>query len=243
MHLRNYHSLSRSIEKQMSMSINRLLFIAVTFWLSYASLVPSASAEQFILHDDLCSWPVQPGVHRTSTGASFWEWRTGQHVPTNWVAPVNYRDGTGHVRFEVMTNECHASRRLAFTFWSAQILTNKGTGHFQFPHVVNFTNCQVTVASVPLLKLGWDCSKGNCDRNQWPWEGGSYGGYIYAGCEGFGPAWRGFTGAKLDDHMPPVKVRITVILVAAGDTFEKPAGWDEYGKLELKVNPAKATAK
>ena len=43
--------------------------------------------------------------------------------------------------------------------------------------------------------------------------------------------------------MPANKVRITVILVAAGDTFKKPAGWDEYGKLELKPDPVKATAK
>ena len=221
------------------MNTNRFRVVAAMILCTGASCVFSASAAQFILHDDLCSWPVQPGVHRTSTGASFWEWRTGQHVPTNWVTPVNYRDGTGHVRFEVITNECRANRRLAFTFWSSQILANKGNGHFQFPQVVNFTKGQVAVASVPLLKLGWDCSNGNCDRAQWPWEGGSYGGYFYAGCEGFGPAWRGFTGAKLDDNMPPVKVRVTVILVAAGDTFEKPVGWDEYGKLELKVNPVK----
>ena len=225
------------------MSMSRLAFVAVTFWLSCARFVPSASAEQFILHDYLCSWPVQPGVHLTSTGASFWEWRTGANVPTNWVTPVNYRNGTGHARFEVITNECRANRRLAFTFWSSQILSNKGTGHFQFPHVVNFTNGQVALHSVPLLKLGWDCTKGNCDRDQWPWEGGAYGGYIYAGCEGFGPAWRGFTGATVDTNMPAVKVRVTVILVAAGDTFQKPVGWDEYGKLERSLAPAKSPGK
>ena len=65
------------------MSVNRFVFVAVTFWLSCASFVSNASAEQFILHDDLCSWPVQPGVHLTSTGASFWEWRTGQQILTN----------------------------------------------------------------------------------------------------------------------------------------------------------------
>ena len=221
----------------------RFTTLALTWLWSCVGLALSASAEQFLLHDDRCSWPVPPGVHRTSTGASFWEWRTGQQVPTNWVAPVNYRDGIGHVRFEVIMNECRANRRLAFTFWSAQILTNKGTGHFQFPHVINFTNRQVTVASVPLLKLGWDCSKGNCDREQWPWEGGSYGGYIYAGCEGFGPAWRGFKGAELDDLMPKVQVRITVILVAAGHSFEKPVGWDGYGKLEMTMNPVNPAEK
>ena len=37
--------------------------------------------------------------------------------------------------------------------------------------------------------------------------------------------------------MKPVAAWGTVIVVAAGDTFQKPPGWDEFGKLELKLRP------
>lgn len=86
-----------------------------------ASVVATASAEQFVLFDEVFTFEEKDAVptqsHLMVNAAKF-----GKETPKDWTQPVDYRNGTIHIRFEVLEKPPGDTP----TFWSLCYIPVKG---------------------------------------------------------------------------------------------------------------------
>jgi hypothetical protein len=190
-------------------------------------LVPRvpAQAEQFFLFDELAAYPA----HNHGAGAAFHGWLANPSVPTNWVAPVNYRDGTAYVRYEVLRKQEPGSWKTLATMWSKR---NHGEIHRFFTwandlQVGNVYNGQVAIQDQTI----------DGGPVEWNWEDAVDEGYIVCAYAGSPPKYRHLWDEAADQSLPlydemlPITNRVTVIIVSHGGTFAAPQGWTEYNAM------------
>jgi hypothetical protein len=85
------------------------------------SLAPAAHAEQFVLFDEVFTFEEKDAVP-TQSHLYVKAERFGKETPKDWTQPVDYRNGSVHVRFEVLEKPPGETP----TFWSVCYIPNKG---------------------------------------------------------------------------------------------------------------------
>lgn len=94
------------------------LFLMGT-WLLF--VLPNAGADQFVLFDQVFTFAEKDAIptksHLHVNAAQF-----GNDTPKDWTSPIDYRNGTVHMRIEVLEKPPGG----APTFWSICYLPNKG---------------------------------------------------------------------------------------------------------------------
>jgi hypothetical protein len=99
----------------MSVIVRLLPFAVLTV------VVATASAEQFVLFDEVFTFEEKDAVptqsHLMVNAAKF-----GKGTPKDWTQPVDYRNGTIHIRFEVLEKPPGDTP----TFWSLCYIPVKG---------------------------------------------------------------------------------------------------------------------
>jgi hypothetical protein len=84
------------------------------------SLAATAAAEQFVLFDEVFTFEEKDAVP-TQSHLKVMPDRFGKDTPKDWTQPVDYRNGTLHIRFEVLEKPSDIP-----TFWSLCYIPNKG---------------------------------------------------------------------------------------------------------------------
>lgn len=191
-------------------------------------------AQQFVLHDNICSYPVSDSAYIHGAGAAFHKWRPGPNVILNWEKPVNYRDGKAYVRYEVMEMQETGKWCAGFSMWSAGRRLHYS--HWLYPFAKPLEKGKVVTFEVEIQKLRWDGSPGYKPED-WDWTNVTSEGYIFCACQDDPPRYRHPWDEKADKNLPtydamkPVKNRVTVIIVAKGAEFVPPKGWYKPGGL------------
>lgn len=85
------------------------------------SLTATAQAEQFVLFDEVFTFEEKDAVP-TQSHLYVKAERFGKETPKDWTQPVDYRNGSVHVRFEVLEKPPGETP----TFWSVCYIPNKG---------------------------------------------------------------------------------------------------------------------
>jgi hypothetical protein len=118
---RQYHSglcafgASRPQPKELLMSFRILLLL---FGMTLAT---TAYAEQFVLFDEAFTFEEKDAVP-TQSHLMVKAEQFGKDTPKDWTQPVDYRNGTVHIRFEVIEKPAGETP----TMWSLCYIPNKG---------------------------------------------------------------------------------------------------------------------
>jgi hypothetical protein len=86
-----------------------------------SSLFSMAYAEQFVLFDDVFTFELKDAVP-TQSHIKIPADRFAKQTPKNWTQPIDYRDGTVHIRYEVLEKPAGGTP----TMWSVCYIPNKG---------------------------------------------------------------------------------------------------------------------
>ena len=177
------------------------------------------SARQFTLLDIVAEYP---GTNHGG-GAAFVRWFPYPKVPKNWITPTNYKDGTAHVRYSVLDKQDPGTFSTVATFWSRK---HHDTIHKHFPKFSNIQQGRVYTGSNAIQDLHTD--GGPVD---WRWDEAVDEGYIACTCPVYRHIWQttADTTKPLYDEMKPITLRVTVIIVSQGGTFQQPSWWKTYG--------------
>lgn len=84
-------------------------------------LFTTAAAEQFVLFDEVFTFEEKDAVP-TKSHLYVKPERFGKDTPKDWTQPVDYRNGTVHIRYEVLEKPPGGTP----TFWSLCYIPNKG---------------------------------------------------------------------------------------------------------------------
>jgi hypothetical protein len=85
------------------------------------ALATAARAEQFVLFDEVFTFEEKDAVP-TQSHLMVKAEKFGKDTPKDWTQPVDYRNGTAHIRFEVLEKPPGETP----TFWSVCYIPNKG---------------------------------------------------------------------------------------------------------------------
>ncbi len=92
------------------------------------ALAPGAAlADQFVLFDETFTYTKDDADHSKPSKSHYYVkgMKLNQDRPKDWTAPVDYRNGTVHVRLEVIEKPSGGEP----TTWSLCYIPNKGTGN------------------------------------------------------------------------------------------------------------------
>lgn len=218
--------------KKMKKIEGSLLFILMLCFL--ISSPQCLIAQQFVLHDNICSYPVTDSAYIHGAGTAFHKWRPGPDVILNWETPVNYKEGKAYVRYEVLEKQEPGKWTAGFSMWSAGRKLHYS--HWLFPFAKPLEKGKVYNFEVEIQKLRWDGSPGYKPED-WDWTNVTSEGYIFCSCQDDPPRFRHPWDEKANKSLPtydvmkPIKNRVTVIIVAKGAEFIPPKGWNESGGL------------
>lgn len=100
----------------------QLVFLTLPF-----ALALSAAAEQFVLFDVAFTYTKTDADNSTHSKSHYYvkEPKLNPNRPRDWTAPVDYRNGTVHIRAEVIEKPAGA----APTTWTLCYIPNKGQGN------------------------------------------------------------------------------------------------------------------
>jgi len=100
--------------------LRHLKFISLSFYI-FISALTALNAEQFVLFDKTFTYETKDAIptksHLKIPASQF-----GKNTPKDWTSPVNYRNGTVYIRFEIL--EMPNSK--VPTKWSVCYIPNKG---------------------------------------------------------------------------------------------------------------------
>jgi hypothetical protein len=191
-------------------------------------------AQQFVLHDNICTYPVTDSNYIHGAGAAFHKWRPGPDVILNWEEPVNYREGKAFIRYEVLEMQESGNWTAGFSMWSAGRMLK--LSHWLFPFAENLQEGKVYNYEIPIQKLRWDGTPGYKPED-WDWTNVTSEGYIFCACDDDPPRFRHPWAENADknlplyDEMKCIRNRVTVIIVAIDAEFIAPDGWYKFGGL------------
>ncbi len=101
-----------------------LLLVAVSLWSAAAE---SAHADQFVLFDVTFTFTKDDAFNAKPSQSHYYVKgdRLNPQRPKDWTAPVDYRNGTAHLRLEVLDRPAGGQP----TTWSVCYIPNKGQNH------------------------------------------------------------------------------------------------------------------
>ncbi len=177
--------------------------LILSFGLSTAVL-SSARAEQFVLFDKVFTFEEKDAVptesHLKVPASEF-----GKETPKDWTAPVDYRNGTLHVRYEVL----EMPRGETPTMWSLCYIPNKG--QYGCASSPRYTKPGVYEKDEPMNKF-WK-------NERIGWTGGIKMFTLVIKAAGV----KGKSHAHLQPDLKkffPTRVRVTLVQVSKGDKYD-----------------------
>lgn len=205
-----------------------------TLWIG----VSSAMADQFVLFDATFTFTKNDADNSKPSPSHYYVRDKMMNVerPQNWTAPVDYRNGTAHVRLEVLEKPVGGEA----TTWSVCYIPNKGRdkgyGCFNTPV---YEQAGVYEKDIDMTKF-WQ-------HDSIVWEEGIKEMHLVIKDNSGG----GGHAHKRKDHEKffPTKVRMTVVQVSAGSKYDASLVPDlspvATGKLssENKTAPLKPAGK
>lgn len=167
-------------------------------------------AEQFVLFEATATFPSRnyPGA-----GPAFYRLRMKPEVPTNWAEPVNFKDGTCHIRYEILEKEEPGRIRYQVCWFGAHGLK----------HVCSDRPGSETVG---VLETEETPCKMWRNHDQWDWTRAVRSGFIRI----IHPKEKNYKD-PLYKTMKPIEVHVAVTVVSEGATYT-PLG--TYGGLHYK---------
>lgn len=182
------------------------------FALLLSVLLPSihyGQVRQFVLFDEEFTYTKQEADHSTPSPSHYYV--TGNRInpdrPVDWTSPVDYRNGSVHIRIEVIEKPAGD----APTTWTLCYIPNKGQGNgYGCTGTGVYTTTGVFERDVPMTSF---------------WENESI--VWTAGIKQMDLVIKDDSGGqghahKRADHEKffPTKVRITMVQVAKGETYD-----------------------
>ena len=181
--------------------------MTLVLWAGVMTLAPSISfAEQFVLFDVTFTFTKMDADNATPNKSHYYV--TGAAVnpnrPTNWVTPFDYRNGTVHIRTEVMEKPPGGEN----TTWTLCYIPNQG--RYGCTGTPIYREKGVYEQDVPMTSW-W-----NNERPDWTAGIKQMDLVIKDGTGG-----SGFAHLRPDaEKFFPTKMRITMIQVSAGSTYD-----------------------
>ncbi len=190
------------------------LALAVGSLITFAPL--ESRADQFILFDATFTYTWDDAVNASPSQSHYYvteeNWLNPER-PTNWVSPVNYAEGSVHIRIEVLEKPAGGQE----TGWALCYVANVGS--YGCPYTPYYTEPGVYSDDVGMTAfwtdgpISWDQGIKQVDLVYTINDSGS--GHVH-------------NYPELKAQTTPTKVRITMVQVSAGDTFD-PSILDETG--------------
>lgn len=99
-------------------------YLALAVFLGFHATAPSASAEQFVLFDQTFTYTKADAANSKPSKSHFYIKGDllSKDIPKDWTSPVDYRNGTVHIRLEVIEKPAGD----APTTWSLCYIPNEG---------------------------------------------------------------------------------------------------------------------
>lgn len=172
-------------------------------------LLPSqARAEQFLLFDAMFTYTWDDAVNATPSKSHFYVTEKNflnKSRPTNWISPVNYRDGKVHIRAEVIAKPPGTQQ----AGWALCYVAN--VGDYGCPYTDYYTKVGVYERDADMhtfynnTTIQWDHGVKEVDLVYT--VNGSGSGHIT-------------NFPQLKDLVTPTTVRISMVQVSAGSTYD-----------------------
>ena len=186
-----------------------LLFISVSLVAQTSKQSDVSKSKQFILFDVEFTYTKSDADNSTPSKSHFYvkDGLLSANLPKDWTSPVDFRNGTVHIRIEVLEKP----RGDAPTTWTLCYIPNKGQGNgYGCTGTPVYTDVGVYEKDVPMTSF-WE-------NESIVWTEGikQMDLVIKDDSGGQGHAH------KRTDHEKffPTKVRITMVQVAAGSTYD-----------------------
>ncbi|WP_339811737.1 hypothetical protein [uncultured Imperialibacter sp.] len=183
--------------------------LSLLFVLSLPTLLLAQQPKQFLLFDTEFTYSKQNADNSTPSKSHYYVKgdMLNTRRPTDWTSPVDYRNGTVHIRLEVMEKPAGGYP----TQWTLCYIPNKGQGNgYGCTNTDLYTEEGIFEKDVSMTEF---------------WENGSI---IWS--EGIkqmdlvikdDSGGQGHAHRRADpEHFFPTKVRITMVQVAAGETYD-----------------------
>lgn len=187
--------------------MHRSLFAAMLFVL--AAFKTTASAEQFVLFDVTFTYTKADADGSKPSKSHYYVKGDliNEHRPKDWTAPVDYRNGTAHIRLEVLDKPPGG----APTTWTICYIPNKGQGNgYGCMGTGIYREAGVYERDVPMTEF-WE-------NDSIIWEQGikQMDLVIKDDSGGQGHAHK----RKDSERYFPTRVRLTVVQVSAGSKYD-----------------------
>lgn len=172
-------------------------------------MVHYGQSKQFVLFDQEFTYTKQDADNSTPSKSHYYV--TGNKInperPKNWVSPVDYRNGTVHIRIDVIEKPPGN----APTTWSLCYIPNKGKGNgYGCTGTELYTTTGVYERDVPMTSF-WE-------NESIIWEEGIRQMDLVIKDDSGG---QGHAHKRTDhERFFPTKVRITMVQVAKGESYD-----------------------
>ena len=172
-------------------------------------MVHYGQSKQFVLFDQEFTYTKQDADNATPSKSHYYV--TGNKInperPKNWVSPVDYRNGTVHIRLDVIEKPAGN----APTTWTLCYIPNKGKGNgYGCTGTELYTTTGVYERDVPMTSF-WE-------NESIIWEEGIKQMDLVIKDDSGG---QGHAHKRTDhERFFPTKVRITMVQVAKGESYD-----------------------
>ncbi len=191
------------------MTCVRTLLAALFALTLLTALALPAAAEQFVLFDVAFTYTKSDADNSTPSKSHYYvkEPKLNPNRPRDWTAPVDYRNGTVHIRAEVIDKPAGG----APTTWTLCYIPNKGQGNgYGCTGTGIYREKGVYEVDVPMTSF-WE-------NGSILWTDGIKQMDLVIKDDSGG---RGHAHRRADhENFFPTKMRITMIQVAAGSTYD-----------------------
>ena len=186
-----------------------------TYYLLFSILITSVSftnttqAQQFTLFDKEFTYTKEDAENSKPSKSHYYIYGNllNPDVPKDWTSPIDYRNGTVHIRLEVLEKPAGGAR----TTWSLCYIPNKGQGNgYGCTNTGIYTEAGIYEKDVPMTSF-WEN-----DAIIWS-EGIKQMDLVIKDDSG----GQGHAHKRADhENFFPTKVRFTMVQVAAGSTYD-----------------------
>lgn len=181
-------------------------------WVLICALVPLARAEQFVLFDVTFTYTKADADNSTPSKSHYYVKEPALNTarPRNWTAPVDYRNGTVHIRAEVLEKSPGGEE----TTWTICYIPNRGQGNgYGCTGTQLYKEAGVYERDIPMTSF-WE-------NGSILWEEGIKQMDLVIKDNSGG---RGHAHRRADhEKFFPTKMRITLVQVAKGSTYDPSA--------------------
>ncbi|UZR99137.1 hypothetical protein [Chondrinema litorale] len=184
-------------------------YFLLIFFLSPLSLLAQQKAKQFVLFDEEFTYTKENADNSTPSKSHYYVTNKmlNPNIPKDWTSPVDYRNGTVHIRIEILKKP----EGKAPTKWTLCYIPNKGKGNgYGCTGTDLYLEEGVYEKDVPMTEF-WE-------NESIVWSEGIKQMDLVIKDDSGG---QGHAHKRADhENFFPTKVRITMIQVAAGTTYD-----------------------